>query len=452
MGKRREAEPKSVEEIKVKLKPVLGIKPGIYLTVFYGIIVLVVLWALLFLPGMSKNGSVTSLISHPAHAAVYIDGAYAGTTPCSVFIPKGKHVILFKKPFFTTREVNQHIPGKIFASLLIPSKVKLEEVLTIEDFHGLLAWVYQELSEWALIERVHSGYQVPPLLIDLVKDLYSLDASVSEKQAYEALLIAAARNISNEFLLRDYIKAFSLFDSKDTVLTPGSLTASIRRALKMKDTYRNAPFWFFSILSLDMQKKLEANRWFKDFAAAYLDGLNTFTAVNQSPKPDISKINFLGLTFSKVPGGKYIMGTDSKRGDMNILSKGIELPHEVIVDSFYMLNMEVTQEQFLRFLDSVPEWKPENRKVLLEKGLVSEDYLADWDPKVKGAMPVAFVSYYAAKAYCEWLNLSLPPEMGQYEVRLPKEEEWEYAAQLDLDYTGAVLSADGVTGPKIAAG
>jgi formylglycine-generating enzyme required for sulfatase activity len=38
------------------------------------------------------------------------------------------------------------------------------------------------------------------------------------------------------------------------------------------------------------------------------------------------------------------------------------------------------------------------------------------------------ISWFAAKAYCEWLSASLDSGMGDYTIRLPTEMEWEYAA------------------------
>jgi formylglycine-generating enzyme required for sulfatase activity len=43
------------------------------------------------------------------------------------------------------------------------------------------------------------------------------------------------------------------------------------------------------------------------------------------------------------------------------------------------------------------------------------------------------ISWFAAEAYCEWLTASLPPSLAGWEVRLPTEAEWEYAASLAVD-------------------
>jgi formylglycine-generating enzyme required for sulfatase activity len=64
---------------------------------------------------------------------------------------------------------------------------------------------------------------------------------------------------------------------------------------------------------------------------------------------------------------------------------------------------------------------------------VSKSYLKNWEEltatQLKSGMPVAYVSYPAAKAYCSWLQTQLPQQLSDYTVRLPKEYEWEWASR-----------------------
>lgn len=111
---------------------------------------------------------------------------------------------------------------------------------------------------------------------------------------------------------------------------------------------------------------------------------------------------------SKIKGGTYIplYGTDS-------------LP--VKVDDFYMDQYPVTNKQFEAFVNEYPQWARNKVK----KIFADESYLKHWtydnqigldEDKIKDS-PVIYVSWFAAKAYCECQG-----------KRLPTVEEWEFAA------------------------
>ncbi len=92
------------------------------------------------------------------------------------------------------------------------------------------------------------------------------------------------------------------------------------------------------------------------------------------------------------------------------------------VDSFFMDETAVTNEQYAEFLRENPEWRRSNIPPIFTYDGYLKTWKSDLEPdyeEVGENRPVTRVSWYAANAYCS--------EQGG---RLPTLNEWEYSAQL----------------------
>jgi formylglycine-generating enzyme required for sulfatase activity len=101
------------------------------------------------------------------------------------------------------------------------------------------------------------------------------------------------------------------------------------------------------------------------------------------------------VTMVLVPEGEFIMGSDA---GLN----GEEPSHQVILPAYYIDKYEVTDFQYKRCADDGLCGRPDNTD------------------ENNGNYPVVYVTWYMAKAYCEWRGDA---------ARLPTEAEWEKAAR-----------------------
>jgi formylglycine-generating enzyme required for sulfatase activity len=111
----------------------------------------------------------------------------------------------------------------------------------------------------------------------------------------------------------------------------------------------------------------------------------------------------LEMEFVYVPEGTFLSGT---------------LKNPRTTDAFWIGKYEVTIEQYAFFVRAQPHWV----KGTPSTGEAAVEYLKDWTgvepPAGDPRLPVTYVSWFAAMAFCRWCQL-----------RMPRLDEWEKAAR-----------------------
>jgi iron(II)-dependent oxidoreductase len=416
------------ERNEVVLKPFLGLSPGLYLTILYALLILFILFMFLFFKGLRDKGEYLRVTTFPPGASVRVDDLYVGSSPCEVLVKQGNHTVTISKPYFDSVVLEDVFRGPVFGTLFVRPRRVLNVDLVLADPEAL---VREGIEDFAanphipeiLVETVWGGNNSP----SGIKDLYYF----VDKAKYF---------ITNSLQLHSYLYALSSVEANTGIMTPTSLISTVNKIVQLNQKYENFPFWLAVVLQDEAAQRVVDTPWFTDVLAGYRTRYNQLRTQARIVQPSTggSSIIVQGLRFVNVPGGELLQG-DGEDGFASV-----QLPHPVSVPAFFMSESEVTNRVFKTFLEENPEWALANKPSLIERGLVDEQYLLDWQNTIDQPdweeLPVTSVSFFAARAFCQWLTSKLPPAYSDYPSRLPFESEWEWAAR------GGLVGADYPTG------
>ncbi len=422
-----------IDGAQVKLRNIGGIQPRIYLPILYSLGLLLILFLLFILPGIRKFGSYLELEGNPTSAAVYVNDSYKGSSQQRIYIPAGSYSIRIEREGFIPETRELQVSGRLAGSLFFPKIQKLEYSLELDDADSSLTKAFADYSSWSLSGKPSALYQIPTLLSERVADMAAAGAFLIASKSPSSLAFAqdCLSATASAESGRDALRASTLFASRG-IIGPLSLAHSARTLVAALG--EGSQGWTF-IKDLSPSLSRKSNH--------IADGQKPAATGAKAPLAT-GRLQAAGFQFILFSPGSLIMGGEAPSGSL--------LPYSTSIQGFGLAATEVSNRQWAEFMDSNPEWHTEAREELMLKGLVDDNYLAEW--KGPNELPVTGVSWYAASAYCDWLST----RMGSaYKAVLPSEAMWEAAARAGLSDSGSLYEkravwSDGTrSGPARAA-
>lgn len=407
---------KSQEKDSVSFKPVLGIRPGIYLSIAYAAVFLLILFFLFVFPGLKNPHSRISFTSEPWGSAVRMDDVYIGTTPFLFDVPSGVHQFTFVLPGFEEKKTDIEIKGRIFASLFFPKRMKMHQ--TIETSGQVNAFVLgaQSFADWSFAGASTAVYQHP---MDLSKAAYRIGfvPNPDDRLMTQEILKASVRFAATKTAARDVIRGKFLLDNAGKAASPLSALSSMKDMVQYLAHTEGSSFWLASLLPDEAVSELIESSWYWEEAQS--------SAQNNVPLTfavhDNSVTRVKNLVFRKIPVNNASLYNEEFNGD------------------FWLCESLITEADWDVFIDENPKWSANNINALVREELVTDAYLQPINDSRYPLSVVPGISWFAAKAYCDWLSASLDASFAGYAVRLPAEDEWEYA----VSYNKEVMEKNG---------
>ena len=371
----------NIDEDQVKLKPFMGIRPGVYLTVLYSLFIIVIFFLFLIYPGLKNPRAVLVINTEPAGAAVRVNDVYMGLAGSRIIVPSGIQTIDVVMPGFEDYSAVYDIPGRIFGSLFIPRKKAIKLTLNTADPAEAFALYAADFAEWSFGGDPTDTYHIP---LSLSEGAYRTGQRIETKEQREqihGILKAASRFTVTRTALRDLIRTKILLDNSGNA--PTAIISSISDVLLFLSETPGSAEWLADLLR--DEAVIRASAWANNENEAKTDVFHGYPGVRVPVRLDIIGLGFISM------------------------------------NGFMISENPVPRFSFETFLNENPQWREHQIDYMPEE--ISFNPLEAVNRDM-----ITGISWFAADAYCKWLSGRLPSSMTSFEVRLPTENEWEYAS------------------------
>jgi len=382
----REREKQTETDDQVKLKPLLGIRPGVWLTGLYSIILLFAVFLLLIYPGLKNPGAALSIKTEPAGAAIRVNDIYMGTSGSAgkIFVSKGQKTIEAVLPGFESQSALHEIPGYIFGSLFFPRRYPVEFTLKTSDPANAFAQSAADFAAWTFAGEPTAVWQIP---LSLSEGAYRIGPE--HDPSSKEILNAASRFTVTRAALRDIVRAKFLLDNSGLSPSMTGLADSVSDILQFLSENDGA-IWLSGLLPPESAAVVRNSDWYKRSA-----GMNQAVGLqepSQTGRLSVNEIEIAGLSFINIGSNRFMISENP-----------------------------VPVSLYETFLNENPRFNGEEQNEIFPQGV---SY---------GKDEISGVTWFAAQAFCHWLTKKLPASMADMEIRLPAEKEWELAAGYEDD-------------------
>ncbi len=361
----------------VKIKPLFGMKPGMWLTIAYALGIVLIIFFVAILPDIIDGHKRVSFTSSSGVVAVYVDDVYKGGTPFTTKIDSGKHQVSYRVNGYEIDSFEVKVGHPVFLNWLFPrtQKVSSTAPLTADALASRTKQFINEVNAYSAILEYDDVHRYP--------NLFSQYAA-SAGSSYDAEALKAAL----QFITSDEM-------NQDAETALSSLGLSLA-----------SPY-----ASLDGNSKV---------------GIASDSNPVLSAKGSKLKTDLFTIEGFEIPEADFSNGRTVTASYPSVMEAGQQVHTEAFNISAYC----ITEYQYAQFVTANPDWALANKEALIQAGLVDDYYLDGISLSLTTATnkPIRNISWYAADAFCKWLS-----SISGSSVYLPTEDQWIAASLTDAE-------------------
>lgn len=392
--RKKKIELPEVEE--VKLPHLFGMRPGVYISILFLVVLLLAFFALFVLPGLISKSSFISFDIDAKNIAIYEDGIYLGSSEGSIYRSTyGWHNYEFYTSDYKVGEEHIKNPRNIFFTLFYRQVESIKPELSADKKtkDAIKKEFINDVESWTKVYSHDESYHIPAIFSDFAKNVvyFGID-DISDEIEYGIMHITSKEFYEDYKNAAAYLKANNIAISSD---------------------YDEALYDLYEGNGISKIKTKDSNKYFNIVNGDYA----YFSAYNNVD---------MGIS---IENGTY--------PDTNTY------PVTKSTKAFALSLKTVSEYDYAKFTEDVPKWAKSNKEELVKEGLVDSNYLSGitLSTSIISLKPIRNISYNAAVAYTEWLK----SKSGK-NYSLPTEAEWYVASKTASEnYSRSLLSLDSNT-------
>ncbi|MBQ0070799.1 MAG: SUMF1/EgtB/PvdO family nonheme iron enzyme [Spirochaetales bacterium] len=381
----------------VKLKPFKGIRPGVYILAILGLCLLLILFALFLLPGMVSHASYVQFDVPLSAVAIYEDDIYLGNASSSIYrTTAGTHNYRLEYQGAVVSNFEEKAEHHYFFTLFSHHVQRIVPTYTFSDVvkEKMMNDFASSVAAYSAVTDYSSSYNFPPLFTNFATDAVALGI-----KNVEDLWLYAAMHVTSSTMYEDYLQGKKILNTSSIAYNSHELS----------NVEKDLSVMFDSSKATSVQRINETSTVAPTSTGKYISYKEGKVTMGNTTKVTYPEINELPVT---VEYGPFSIGTTV-----------------------------VTEYDYALLVAANPMSAKSNLEALKADGLVDDYYLGGitLSTYAKSKRPIRNISWYAAKAYTEWLSASTGVAFT-----LPTEAEWTVAALSSeaKGYTTALISED----------